>query len=192
MIEKAKEELEKLLKGNENFVSGNPKTVTKSLETLQKFEKYQAPFAAVLTCSDSRVVPEIIFDCGIGELFVIRVAGMTTGPNVVESLEYAVKKLHVPLLMLLGHDDCGVMKFAGENYPNITEDFKAFTKCVYPVIENYGPSVCSTEFAKKHTLWVEKFLLENSKIIKEAVDNNELSIAKCHFNHSTGKVETID
>ncbi len=192
MIEKAKEELEKLLKGNENFVNGEPKTVTKSLETLQKFEKYQAPFAAVLTCSDSRVVPEIIFDCGIGELFVIRVAGMTTGPNVVESLEYAVKKLHVPLLMLLGHDDCGVMKFAGENYPNITEDFKAFAKCVYPVIENYGPSVCSTEFAKKHTLWVEKFLLENSKIIKEAVDNNELSIAKCHFNHSTGKVEMID
>lgn len=192
MINKAKQELEKLLNGNENFVSGNPKTVTKSLETLQKFEKYQAPFAAVLTCSDSRVVPEIIFDCGIGELFVIRVAGMTTGPNVVESLEYAVKKLHVPLLILLGHDDCGVMKFAGENYPNITEDFKAFAKCVYPVIENYGPSVCSTEFAKKHTLWVEKFLLEHSKIISNAVKNNELYIAKCHFNHSTGKVEMID
>ena len=87
MINQAKQELEKLLKGNENFVNGNPQAVTKSLETLQKFEKYQAPLAVVLTCSDSRVVPEIIFDCGIGELFVVRVAGMTTGPNVVESLE---------------------------------------------------------------------------------------------------------
>lgn len=192
MIDKAKQELEKLLKGNENFVSGNPQAVTKSLETLKKFEKYQVPFAAVLTCSDSRVVPEIIFDCGIGELFVVRVAGMTTGPNVVESLEYAVKKLHVPLLLLLGHDDCGVMKFAAENYPEVTENFKAFAKCVYPVIENYGPSVCSTEFAKKHTFWVEEFLLTNSKIIKNAVNSNELYIAKCHFNHATGRVEVIN
>lgn len=192
MVNKAKKELEKLLKGNENFVSGNPQAVTKSLETLQKFEKYQAPFAVVLTCSDSRVVPEIIFDCGIGELFVVRVAGMTTGPNVVESLEYAVKKLHLPLLMLLGHDDCGVMKFAEENYPNVTENFKAFANCVYPVLDNYGPATDSSDFAKKHTLWVEKFLLEHSKIIRQAVENGELYIAKCHFNHSTGKVELID
>lgn len=192
MINKAKKELDKLLIGNKNFVNGTPVSYTKNLETLQKFEKYQAPFAVVLTCSDSRVVPEIIFDCGIGELFVVRVAGMTTGPNIVESIEYAVKKLHLPLLMLLGHDDCGVMKFAEENYPNKTENFKAFANCVYPVIDNYGTPTDCNDFAKQHTHWVEKFLMEHSKIVREAVENEELYIAKCHFNHATGKVELID
>lgn len=192
MINKAKKELEKLLQGNENFVNGTPVSHTKNLETLQKYEKYQAPFAVVLTCSDSRVVPEILFDCGIGELFVVRVAGMTTGPNIIESIEYAVKKLHLPLLMLLGHDDCGVMKFAEENYPSVTENFKAFANCVYPVIDNYGKPADCNDFAKKHTVWVEKFLMEHSKIVREAVENENLYIAKCHFNHATGKVELID
>ena len=91
MKEKATKELTKLLQGNKNFVNGTPTTKNMSLETLQKFAFHQEPYACVLTCSDSRVVPEIIFDCGIGELFVVRVAGMTTGPNIVESIEYAVK-----------------------------------------------------------------------------------------------------
>ncbi len=92
-LQRAEKELEKLLKGNRNFVNGTPTTKNMTLETLQKYAFHQEPYACVLTCSDSRVVPEIIFDCGIGELFVARVAGMTTGPNVVESVEYAVKKL---------------------------------------------------------------------------------------------------
>ena len=108
--EKGKNELEKLLKGNKNFVNGCPTAKNMCLGTLKKFAFHQEPYAAVLSCSDSRVVPEIIFDCGIGELFVIRVAGIALGPNVIESIEYAGKKLKVPLLILLGHDDCGVMK----------------------------------------------------------------------------------
>ena len=115
MKERAQKELDKLLQGNRNFVNGTPTTKNMSLETLKKFAFHQEPYACVLTCSDSRVVPEIIFDCGIGELFVVRVAGMTTGPNVIESIEYAVKKLEVPLLILLGHDDCDVMKNAKEH-----------------------------------------------------------------------------
>ena len=80
IIPSAKVELEKLLNGNRNFVNGQQITKNISLETLQKYAFHQQPYACVLTCSDSRVVPEIIFDCGIGEIFVVRVAGMTTGP----------------------------------------------------------------------------------------------------------------
>ena len=105
--EEAKKELEKLLKGNQNFVNGQPTLKNICPETLRKYAFHQEPYACVLTCSDSRVVPEIIFDCGIGEIFVVRVAGMTTGPNIIESVEYAVKCLKVPVVILLGHDDCG-------------------------------------------------------------------------------------
>ena len=187
----AARELEKLLRGNRNFVKGTPTAKNMCLETLNKFAYHQEPYAVVLSCSDSRVVPEIIFDCGIGELFVVRVAGITAGPNVIESIEYAVKKLHVPLLMLLGHDDCGVMKYAKDHYPEITDDFQSIVKCVYPVLDRKEDITCHNYFAQQHTLWVEEVLLEKSKIIKNAVDNGELYIAKCHFDHDTGLIDLI-
>ncbi len=188
----AKKELSKLLEGNKNFISGKPTAKNMCLKTLQSLALYQEPYACVLSCSDSRVVPEIIFDCGIGELFVVRVAGIAVGPNVKESIEYAVKKLHVPLLILLGHDDCGVMKYANEQYPNMPEHFQSILKSVYPVIDGVGKFDCNNEFARKHTLWVEEYLLNNSEIIKDAVEKGKLYIAKCHFDHNTGEVTIIN
>lgn len=192
MNQKSFKELEKLLNGNKNFVNGTPTAKNMCLETLRKYAFHQEPYACVLSCSDSRVVPEIIFDCGIGELFVVRVAGITAGPNVVESIEYAVKKLHVPLLILLGHDDCGVMKYANDNYPVVTDDFQSILKCVYPVLDGSEYVACNNKFAKLHTHWVEKYLFDNSKIVRTAVENDELYIAKCHFHHDTGLVNLID
>ncbi len=189
--EKGKNELEKLLKGNKNFVNGCPTAKNMCLETLKKFAFHQEPYAAVLSCSDSRVVPEIIFDCEIGELFVIRVAGIALGPNVIESIEYAVKKLKVPLLILLGHDDCGVMKYAKDNYPNMTKDFQSIMSAVYPVLDKKEDIKCHNFFAMEHTKWVETTLTEKSKIVSNAVKNNDLLIAKCHFDHSTGLVNLI-
>ena len=189
--EKAKNELDKLLQGNKNFVNGTPTAKNMCLETLKKYAFHQEPYAVVLTCSDSRVVPEIIFDCGIGELFVARVAGMTTGPNVVESVEYAVKKLQVPLLILLGHDDCGVMKYAKEHYPEPMREFSSILKCVYPVLDKKEDISCHNFFAQEHTRWVEDYLMKHSVITNEAVKNGDLYIAKCHFDHSTGLVELI-
>lgn len=189
--EKAKKELLKLLQGNRNFVNGKPTAKNMCLETLRKFAFHQEPYAVVLSCSDSRVVPEIIFDCGIGELFVIRVAGITAGDNVIESIEYAIKKMKLPLLILLGHDDCGVMKYAKEHYPNPTGDFRSILSCVYPVLSLNEDITCHNFFAQQHTIWVEDKLLKTSSIIKNAVDNKELYIAKCHFDHSTGLVDLI-
>lgn len=190
--ENARKELEKLIRGNKNFMNGTPTAKNMCLSTLQELALYQNPYACVLSCSDSRVVPEIIFDCGIGELFVVRVAGITVGANVLESLEYAVKKLHVPLLILLGHDDCGVMAYANEHYPEITEDFQSILKCVYPVIDKNGQQNCNNKFARKHTLWVEEYILNHSKIIKTAVEEKKLYIAKCHFDHNSGEVYMIN
>ena len=121
----SKEVLVRLLKGNEQFVNGKYDAKNITIETLKQLATHQNPHACVLSCSDSRVVPELIFEAGIGELFVVRVAGITVGTNVMESLEYAVKKLGVPLLMLLGHDNCGVMEYAQESYPEIKEHFPA-------------------------------------------------------------------
>lgn len=192
IIPAAQKELVKLLRGNRNFVKGTPTADNMSLEHLKMYAYHQEPYAVVLSCSDSRVVPEIIFDCGIGELFVVRVAGITAGPNVIESIEYAVKKLKTPLLILLGHDDCGVMKYAKDHYPEITDNFQSIIKCVYPVLDKKEDITCHNYFAQEHTKWVEEVLLEKSSIIRNAVDNGELYIAKCHLDHDTGFVNLID
>lgn len=189
----SKEVLIRLLKGNEQFVNGKYEAKNITIESLRALATYQNPHACVLSCSDSRVVPELIFEAGIGELFVVRIAGITVGTNVMESIEYAVKKLNVPLLMLLGHDNCGVMEYAQESYPELKEHFQTILKCVYPAIDIDKNSLESEDkLAKHHTIWVEEFLLNNSKIIREAVDNKKLYIAKCHLSHQTGKVHMLN
>lgn len=189
----SKEILIKLLKGNEQFVNGKYEAKNITIETLRQLAKNQNPHACVLSCSDSRVVPELIFEAGIGELFVVRVAGITVGTNVMESIEYAIKKLNVPLLMLLGHDNCGVMEYAQASYPEVKDNFQTILKCVYPAIDIDKKSLESEDkLAKHHTIWVEEFLMNNSNIIKDAVDSKKLYIAKCHLSHETGKVHLLD
>ena len=189
----SKEILIKLLKGNEQFVNGKYDAKNITIEHLRELATSQNPHACVLSCSDSRVVPELIFEAGIGELFVVRVAGITVGTNVMESIEYAVKKLKVPLLILLGHDNCGVMEYAQESYPEVKEHFQTILKCVYPAIDMDKNSLESEDkLAKHHTVWVEEFLMNNSGIVRSAGEAGTLFIAKCHLSHQTGKVHLID
>jgi carbonic anhydrase len=185
--------LTRLIEGNRQFVNGKYDARNITIETLRELATYQNPHACVLSCSDSRVVPELIFEAGIGELFVVRVAGITVADNIIESIEYAIKKLNVPLLILLGHDNCGVMEYAQEVYPKIGEDFNSILNCVYPAIEVDKTTLMSEDkLAKQHTLWVEKVLLEKSKIINKAVASNKLYIAKCHLCHQTGRVKLLN
>jgi carbonic anhydrase len=190
--EKSRAELEKLLRGNRNFVNGTPTAQNICLQTLKKFAFHQEPFAVLLSCSDSRVVPEIIFDCGIGEIFVVRTAGITTGPNIIESIEYAVNELNVPLVVLLGHDDCGVMKYANGLHPGEPEKYKSIVNCVYPVLEKMDYRTHANKVARAHTHHVESVLMERSEILREAVESGRTYIANCHFDHSTGYVDLID
>ena len=100
----------KLKEGNERFLSKKYGHPNQSAERQAEVVKGQHPFAAILTCSDSRVPPEILFDQGIGDLFIIRVAGNILTEEIMGSIEYAVTVLSVPLIVVLGHDSCGAVK----------------------------------------------------------------------------------
>ena len=102
----------RLRAGNARFVDGRPEHPNQSFAHRIEVAKGQHPYAIVLTCSDSRVPPEILFDTGLGDIFVIRVAGNTADDAAIASMEYAVEHLHVPLIVVLGHERCGAVQAA--------------------------------------------------------------------------------
>jgi len=108
----AEEALSRLKSGNARFVRGYARFPTVQKEVLAELAKGQQPYATILGCSDSRVPPELVFDAGFGELFVIRVAGNVLGPSIVGTLQYASAHLHTPLFIVLGHEGCGAVKAA--------------------------------------------------------------------------------
>ena len=101
--------LARLLDGNERFVRGESRLAGDSVKSLSDLAKGQRPYATILGCSDSRVPPEWVFDAGLGELFVIRVAGNVFSPEVAGSMQYAGAHLHTPLIVVLGHEGCGAV-----------------------------------------------------------------------------------
>src|SRR5690348_16477390 len=108
----ADEALARLVEGNERFVRGQARFPTVQKEILAELAKGQQPYATILGCSDSRVPPELVFDAGFGELFIVRVAGNVLGSAILGTLQYAGTHLHTPLFVVMGHEGCGAVKAA--------------------------------------------------------------------------------
>ena len=108
----ADEALARLVAGNDRFVKGEARFPTVQKDVLAALAKEQHPYATILGCSDSRVPPELIFDAGFGELFVIRVAGNVVSPEIMGTLQYAGVHLRTPLFVVLGHEGCGAVTAA--------------------------------------------------------------------------------
>jgi carbonic anhydrase len=104
--------LARLVAGNERFVRGEARFPTVQKEILAQLAKAQQPYATIIGCSDSRVPPELIFDAGFGELFIVRVAGGVISPEIMGTLQYAAVHLHTPLFVVLGHERCGAVQAA--------------------------------------------------------------------------------
>ena len=109
-VEGPEEALQRLMEGNQRYAAGASKPINESAERRVKVAERQRPFAAVLSCVDSRVPPELIFDRGLGDLLVVRTAGHVVDSAVLGSLEYGAYELEIPLLVVLGHQKCGAMR----------------------------------------------------------------------------------
>ena len=108
----AEQALARLVEGNKRFVRGKARFPTVKKEILAGLAKAQSPYATIVGCSDSRVPPELVFDAGFGELFIVRVAGNVISPEVIGTLQYAGVHLHTPLFVILGHEGCGAVQAA--------------------------------------------------------------------------------
>ena len=182
--------LNSLKTGNANFVNDNLNNELQDSLRRKDVVDGQHPFAVVLTCSDSRVVPELIFDTGIGELFIIRVAGNVANPSSIASIEYAVAHLDVKLIVVLGHQNCGAVTAAlacGDNGNNIDHLFSF----IQPAITATDSKIVD-DVSHVHAKLTAKTLIGDSNIITKAIDNKALKIIPAYYSLETGKVDFFE
>jgi carbonic anhydrase len=190
------EALQKLMDGNKRYVSGSlmkkdiGETKRKELST-----KGQKPFAIVLTCSDSRVPPEILFDQGLGDIFIIRVAGNVVDPIVLRSIEYGAEHLNAPLLFILGHTKCGAVTATLELLETKGEPCP-LAKKIMPAAEKAkkkgGTKDEVLETAIKENVKNVYEDVMKSKIISHLVQEDKLKIVAGEYNITTGKIEMME
>jgi len=190
------ESLQKLMDGNKRYVEGTP--INKDLGDTRRKEilKGQHPFATVITCSDSRVPPEHIFDQGLGDIFVIRVAGNVVDSIALGSIEYGTEHVQTPLLILLGHSDCGAVKATlgakGEPEGNIGEIVKKIQPAVKKAKKKGGSNEEVLETAIKENVMNVYADVMKSPVIKELVHEGKLKIVAAEYDLATGKVNMLD
>lgn len=184
--------LKRMMDGNQRFVQQKGKHPDQSRERIKEVAQAQHPFATLLTCADSRVAPEILFDEGIGDLFDIRVAGNIVTPEVLGSLEYAVAILSTPVIMVLGHERCGAVTAAvqGERLPGYIGSFvKAIKPAIARTKDKSGDPVDNAVIANVE-YQIEK-LKRSSKILSDRLLDGKLRIVGGRYDLDTGEVTLI-
>ena len=189
-----------LLEGSGRWASGKQQHPGEDSERRTcLFKNGQTPFAAILSCADSRVPPDLVFDQGLGDLFIARVAGNSTDELVVQSLEYAVEHLHAEAILVLGHQQCGAVKAAVESYP---QSAPYFVSVIYRAVANAkdiikrrgGDSSDKVAVAKEtidqHVI-LEVQGLRGRQPFKQLVERGKLKIVGGRYDLDTGKVTMV-
>jgi len=162
-----------------------------------ELSKAQHPKAVILTCSDSRVAPELIFDKGLGDLFVIRVAGNISDDAVVGSIEYAVEHLHTSLVVVMGHKNCGAIAaaVADQQKPHeIDNHIRILTDKIEQAVAavKLNESDASQKALLSNIIFTVSSLDESRPVLSEAVKKGELKIVGAVYDLSSGKVQWLD
>ena len=185
-----------LLAGNQRFVTGSPEHPNQDAARRSATAPGQNPFAVMFGCSDSRLAAEIIFDRGLGDLFVVRTAGHVAGTEVLGSIEYGVSVLDCPLVVVLGHDSCGAIAAAraaadGEPVPS---------GFVRDVVERVTPSVLAAraagretadEILHEHIRSTVDLLMERSRVLAERVAVGRLAVVGLSYRLTDGSAQLI-
>jgi carbonic anhydrase len=193
----ADEALGRLIEGNRRFLRGDPRNAAFRLETLTDLAKAQRPYATVLGCSDSRVPPEWIFDTGLGELFVIRVAGNVFSPEIAGTLQYAGSHLETPLFVILGHEGCGAItaalatKHEGEQFRSRLQLLLAN---ILPGLPDFDPTLSPDEQTSRavesNVRWTVRQILDSPEG-KARMTEKRMKIVGAVYEIETGRVRIL-
>ncbi|MEU2735956.1 carbonic anhydrase [Streptomyces sp. NPDC007095] len=187
---------EMLLAGNQRFVAGLPEHPNQDSARRTETAPAQSPFAVLFGCSDSRLAAEIIFDRGLGDLFVVRTAGHVAGAEALGSIEYGVSVLNCPLVVILGHDSCGAIgaALAAADGGKVPAGF------VRDVVERVTPSVLAAraagrylpeEILDEHIRHTVDLLLDRSRVLAERVAAGRLAVAGLSYRLADGRAQLV-
>jgi carbonic anhydrase len=184
-----------LMAGNQRFVAGKPRSYD-LVPLRRKLASGQSPNVIILSCSDSRVSPEVIFDQSLGDIFVVRTAGNIADPVALGSIEYAVDHIHSPLLVVLGHTKCGAVTAAcsGDKMPSPNLD--AIVSKISPAVsqaKSYAKPDDLIEAAIKENVHQSaKDVQANSEIVRDAVKSGKLKVVEAEYQLDTGEVVRLN
>ena len=185
--------------GNERFASGKPERPNTDLDRVRSTGKNgQAPFATILSCADSRVPVETVFDLGIGDLFVVRVAGNVADRDVLASIEYAAEHLGTRLIVVMGHTQCGAVKAAvdnaklGGNLPALVDQIQPAVQIVRQKHPDAGEKKL-LEAAIEENVRVQILqVAEKSPPLRRMLEKHEIEITGAVYDIETGRVKWLD
>jgi carbonic anhydrase len=193
----AREAWKTLVDGNQNFVHGTPAHPRQDADVRKSIANKQAPFAALFGCADSRLAAEMIFDVGLGDLFVVRNAGQVIAETILGSLEFAVEVLQVPLILVLGHDECGAVRAtmdAADGNLQVEGEF------IHNLVARIMPTVKRShekgensidEITSRHVADTIDELLDRSKVISNAVRTGRLAVVGANYKLELGEVHMV-
>ena len=189
----AKDAIQKLKDGNKRFVKAESQHPDESKERRDEMLKGQHPFAVILSCSDSRVPPELIFDQGLGDIFEIRNAGNVLNEHVIGSIEYAVMHCGVKLIVIMGHQDCGAIA-ATLSGVSETKYIKALEDSIKPAIDDckeQGLEINSDNVVKAHVMQdIEELMAQDTELVKYMKDN-DVKIVPAYYHLDSGRVDFL-
>ena len=185
--------LDNLKAGNERFVSGHPVHPDETLDRIRELKKGQNPFVVVISCSDSRLPPELIFDQGLGDVFSIRTAGNVIGDYELGSIEYAVEHLHCKLIVVLGHENCGAIqayatsgKEKHDDHIQSLVDYIAAEEEEKIVPDSLRSNIDT--LVKANIVHAVNLLRSSAPVLKTLVDKNEIKIIGAYYDLDSGNV----
>ncbi|HEY4270985.1 MAG TPA: carbonic anhydrase [Candidatus Udaeobacter sp.] len=188
------EAISKLKEGNGRYTSGNLQHPGQTTERRTELAKTQHPFAAIVSCSDSRVPPEIVFDQGLGDLFVVRVAGNVMNDEGLGSIEYTVDHLGTRLILVLGHQSCGAVKAAKETIAakgKAPGHIESLVTAIKPAVEATAKDDLETTI-KANVKHVVDGLRSSTPILKAEVDSGKIQVIGGYYSLDTGVVTFLD
>ncbi len=181
------EALDRLVEGNKHYVNDNLRSLDRNSYRREELVANQKPFAVILGCSDSRVPPEILFDQGLGDLFVVRVAGQVAGPIELDSIEYGIKVLGASIIIVLGHESCGAVNAV---LTGNTEGIEELARLIKPALRGVKPMDLETAI-KDNVKWTMQYL-KGTAIIKQMMKEGKVALVGGYYNLSDGHVEILN
>lgn len=192
-----KQAWEAMLKGNQRFVSGEPAHPRQDIDRRTALAEQQRPFAALFGCADSRLSAEIIFDVGLGDLFVVRNAGQVIAETILGSLEYSVEVLGVKLILVLAHDECGAIRATIDDTKG---QMAASGKFIHELVAKIKPTVLEanrrglTDIDDITTMHVEDTIhdmVTRSRVISDAIKSGKLAVVGANYKLLEGEIHPI-